>query len=380
MDNARSRGKNSLKINCANPNAQFLSHQNEIEAAVLAVLRGEKYILGNEVSKLEKEFANYIGVEEAIGVANGTDALEISLRALGIESGDEVITVSHTAVATVAAIEAAGATAVVVDIDASTFTMDPNQLSEVLTSKTKVVVAVHIYGHPADIDAIQLFCKIHNLKLVEDVSQAHGAKWNNRRLGSIGDISCFSCYPTKNLGAIGDAGLITTNDKKLASKVRMIREYGWRDRYVSDIVGRNSRLDEIQAAILRVKLRTLDSDNKKRKEIADYYTKAFKHLPLTVPIEQEGAEAVYHLYVIKCKDRNLLKNYLIANGIQPGIHYPLPIHLQPAYKNRIRTSIKMSNTEEISNQVLSLPMYPELTESELEKVTQSIISFYRETN
>ena len=223
---------------CANPAAQFHSYQDEIEAAVLKVLRSNRYILGAEVEALENEFADYIGAHSAIGVANGTDALEIAIRALDIGPGDEVITVSHTAVATVAAIEAAGAAPVLVDVDPTFYTLNSAQLQEVLTHKTKAVIAVHLYGQAADLDAIGQFCTENKLFLIEDVSQAHGAILKGERLGSIGHIACFSCYPTKNLGAIGDAGLITTHDAKLGNKVRMLREYGWQSRYISDIVGR----------------------------------------------------------------------------------------------------------------------------------------------
>jgi len=348
-------------IICANPAAQFHSYQAEIEAAVLRVLRSNRYILGTEVEALEQEFAAYIGTSHAIGVANGTDALELALRALDIGTGDEVITVSHTAVATVAAIEAAGAVPVLVDVDPDFYTLDPAQLAEVLTPHTRAVIAVHLYGQPADLDAIDAFCQKNNLVLIEDVSQAHGAKWKGRRLGSIGRIACFSCYPTKNLGAIGDAGLVTTSDEKLAQKVRMLREYGWRERYVSDLIGRNSRLDELQAAILRIKLRYLDADNGRRQQLAAYYTKLLDGQLLHLPAIREHAEHVYHLYVVRTGNRQSLMGHLKAHDIHAGIHYPMPVHLQPAYKGRIRTARSMEMTERFANVVLSLPMYPELS-------------------
>ena len=244
-------------ILCSNPSEQFKSYQSEIELAVSTVMRSKNYILGEQVSLLEGEFAEYIGTSSAIGVANGTDAIEIALRSLNIGYGDEVITVSHTAVATVAAIEASGAKAVLVDIDPNFYTLNPNQLEMVLTKRTKAVIAVHLYGNAVDLDSVLSFCKANKIFLIEDVSQAHGAKYKGKRLGSIGDIGCFSCYPTKNLGAIGDAGLVTTNNLDLAEKVRMIREYGWQNR-TSILQGRNSRLDEIQAAILRIKLKYLE--------------------------------------------------------------------------------------------------------------------------
>jgi len=364
-------------IICANPSAQFQSYQSEIEAAVLNVLRSNRYILGTEVEVLEREFAEYIGVDYAIGVANGTDALELALRALGIGSGDEVITVSHTAVATVAAIEAAGAIPVLVDVDEKFYTLNPDQLSKVCTQKTRAVIAVHIYGQSADLDAIGDFCKKNGLALIEDVAQAHGATWKGKRLGSIGDIGCFSCYPTKNLGAIGDAGLVTTSNKELARKIRMLREYGWQERYISDIPGRNSRLDELQAAILRVKLRYLDDDNKKRRVIAAQYANFLGDQSIQIPEIRENAEHVFHLYVIRTKQRQNLVDHLKSHEIHCGIHYPQPIHLQPAYKGRIRTADSMQVTESLSQEVLSLPIYPELDAQKIRKVTETISYFNR---
>jgi dTDP-4-amino-4,6-dideoxygalactose transaminase len=362
-------------ILCANPAAQFLSHQAEIEAAALKVMRSNCYILGAEVEALESEFADYIGTQFAIGVANGTDALELAVRAMGIGPGDEVITVSHTAVATVAAIEAAGAVPVLVDVDPDFFTLDPKQLQEVLTPKTKAVIAVHLYGQPADLEAIDRFCSANVLSLIEDGSQAHGAKWSGRRVGSIGHVGCFSCYPTKNLGAIGDAGLVTTNDEGLAKKVRMLREYGWQRRYISDVAGRNSRLDELQAAILRVKLRHLDADNAKRGAIAAQYAQGLDRLTVKLPEVRERADAVFHLCVLRSLERQDLISHLNQRSIQTGIHYPMPIHLQPAYKNRIRTARDMSVTEKLAEEVLSLPMYPELSSSDLAQVIEAVNSY-----
>lgn len=363
-------------ILCANPSAQFHSYQNEIESAVLKVLRSDRFILGPEVSEFENEFANYIGCKSAIGVANGTDALEIAIRSLGIHPGDEVITVSHTAVATVAAIEAAGTIPVLVDVDPIFYTLNPVKLNEALTKKTKAVIAVHLYGQSADLHAISLFCEKNNLFLIEDVSQAHGATLDGRRLGNIGHIGCFSCYPTKNLGAIGDAGVITTNDATLAKKIRMIREYGWERRYISDLVGRNSRLDELQAAILRVKLRHLDEDNSKRRNLASIYSANLNSDLLRLPAIRANSEHVFHLYVLKTNRRTELINHLASQNIYAGIHYPTPIHLQFAYKNRINISGDMSNTEQLANEVISLPMYPELSISQVNRVLESINKFY----
>ena len=362
-------------IPCANPTAQFFSYQDEIEAAVLNVMRSNRYILGPEVEALESEFSSYIGSEATVGVASGTDALIIALRALDIGAGDEVITVSHTAVATVAAIEACGAIPVLVDIDPAYFTLNPEQLSEVVTSRTRAVIVVHLYGQAADLDIISEFCVSKGLALIEDVAQAHGAKWRGKRLGGWGRIGCFSCYPTKNLGAIGDAGLITTSDLKIASKMRSLREYGWRNRYISEICGLNSRLDEIQAAILRVKLRYLDADNQRRSLLAAEYSKQLAKTSIQVPAVRPNGEHVYHLYVVRSRRRDALINYLKDRDIYAGIHYPSPIHLQPAYRDRILTAKSMTVTEEIASELLSLPIYPEMSMRSLNNITNIIREF-----
>ena len=361
-------------ILCANPSAQFKSYQGEIEKAVLTVMRGSRYVLGEQVKLLEQEFARYIGVNACVGVANGTDAIELALRALEIGPGDEVITVSHTAVATVAAIEAAGAIAVLVDIEPFFYTLNPMQLEEVVTPKTKAIIAVHLYGQAADLDAIAAFCHTHGIFLIEDVSQAHGAKYKRQNLGSIGDIGCFSCYPTKNLGAIGDAGLITTNNTELATKIRMLREYGWNER-ISEYPGRNSRLDELQAAVLRIKLKYLDEDNEKRRQLAEYYTDKLSDLSIQLPKVREEAESVFHLYVLQVEGRHDLLEYLKGKGIQAGVHYPVPIHLQPAYQDRILTANDMSITENLTKRIISLPMYPELSMNDAKKIVDVLKKF-----
>lgn len=358
-------------IFCANPSAQFKTYQSEIEAAVLKVMRSNQYVLGEEVDSLEQEFASYIGVSHAIGVANGTDALELSMRALDIKPGDEVITVSHTAVATVAAIESLGAIPVLVDVEQDFYTLDPAKLSEAMSKKTKAVIAVHIYGQSANLEDISNFCIQNKLFLIEDVSQAHGAKWNGSRLGSIGDIATFSCYPTKNLGAIGDAGLVVTEDSALAKKVRMLREYGWENRYVSEFPGRNSRLDELQAAILRIKLKGLDRDNEKRRQIAKIYQESLTGLDFHLPKVRKGAEHVFHLYVLRCNFQQNLIEDLKKDGINLGIHYPLAVHQQNAYINRVKAS-SMEITEQLSRQVVSLPIYPELPLSDAHQVSAAI--------
>jgi dTDP-4-amino-4,6-dideoxygalactose transaminase len=360
-------------IACANPFAQYESHRAEIDAAIAGVLRNNRYVLGPEVEALEHEFAEYVGSAHAIGVANGTDAIELALRGLGIGAGDEVITVSHTAVATVAAIEAAGATPVLVDVEPRFYTLNPLQLDEVRTPRTRAVVAVHLYGQSADIDHIAAFCDRHSLTLLEDASQAHGARWKNKRVGSIGQVGCFSCYPTKNLGAIGDGGLVVTDDPALQRRIRMLRQYGWQQqRYVSEIPGRNSRLDEVQAAILRVKLRHLDADNGKRRKLAAEYTELLGATALVVPQVRPHAEHVFHLYVVRTSQRAQVIGKLKAHGVHPGVHYPVPVHRQVAYSGRLRTSASMEITETLAQEVLSLPLYPELSAAAVQQVVRGL--------
>lgn len=364
-----------MKLYFANPSAQYRSYQHQINLAISKVLESDQFILGSEVKTFENKFAKYIGTKTAIGVANGTDAIEIAIKALRLETGDEIITVSHTAVATVAAIENAGMTPVLVDIEPDYYTLDPKKLEEVLTLKTKAVLLVHLYGQAGDLESVIAFCKRHKLFLIEDVSQAHGAKFDKKRLGSFGDIACFSCYPTKNLGAIGDAGVITTNDLKLAERIKLLREYGWEERYKSKIPGQNSRLDEIQAAILNVKLEFLDSDNKKRFDIAQHYFKFIDSMWIKLPKIRNVSHHVFHLFVIQTDYRDDLIDHLESCEIIPGIHYPVPIHLQEAYKDRVKIGSDMSMTEEVSKKVLSLPIYPELQIDEVNKIIKAINSF-----
>ena len=361
-------------INFANPRAQFLSYQAEIEEAVLRVVRGPSYILGKECDFLEEEFANYIGTDSAVGVANGTDALEIALRSLDVGYGDEVVTVSHTAVATIAAIEASGASAVLLDVGDNSFNLDVELLEQIDISRVKAVIAVHLYGHPCDMVNLVDFCQSNNISLIEDVSQGHGATYGGRKAGSIGDIGCFSCYPTKNLGAIGDAGLITANEAN-GLVIKKIREYGWENRE-SILQGRNSRLDEIQAAILRIKLKHLDSDNEKRRIIARRYIAGLRELPIQLPKFSSVEDSVFHLFVIQVENREALLAHLSQCQINCGIHYPTPVHLQPAYLNRIRVPLSMSNTEVLAQRIISLPIYPELSLLDVDVVISSIKNFY----
>ena len=366
-----------MKIPCAAPHAQYLSHKAEIDAAVRRVLDTGRYILGDEVRAFESEFAAFTGTTDAVGVGSGTEALHIALAACGVGPGDEVITVSHTAVATVAAIELCGAVPVFADVRPDTYTIDPEGIAAAVTSRTKAVVAVHLYGQPADMDPILAYAARYGLKVVEDCAQAHGAAYKGRRVGSLGDAACFSFYPTKNLGAIGDGGAVVTRDAALARRARELREYGWRDRYVSAIPGWNSRLDEIQAAILRVKLKTLASDNARRVALAAQYQESLRGCALELPQAAPHTQHVFHLYVVRSSERDRLQAALAQRGIGALVHYPVPIHLQPAYEGRCRCAQPMGVTERLAREVLSLPMYPELRFQEQGVVTEAIRALAR---
>ncbi|QWV93645.1 DegT/DnrJ/EryC1/StrS family aminotransferase [Geomonas oryzisoli] len=361
-------------IICANPKAQYLSHREEIDAAIHTVLDKGRYVLGDEVRLFEDEFAAFCGASHGIGVGSGTEAIHLALAACGIAPGDEVITVSHTAVATVAAVELAGATPVLVDIEPDHYTIDPNRVEAAVTPKTRAIVAVHIYGQPADMPAILAIARRHGLKVIEDCAQAHGAEFAGQRVGSMGDMACFSFYPTKNLGAIGDGGMVVTSDPALAEKAKLLREYGWAARYVSYIKGWNSRLDELQAALLRVKLRHLAADNDKRRRLAALYGELLAGTPgITLPVERPQGRHVYHLFVIRSDRRDLLKGHLDAAGIGCLVHYPVPVHRQPAYEGTGFGSLE--HTERAAAEILSLPMYPELPEADVQAVATAIREF-----
>lgn len=362
-------------IPCSNPKAGYESHKKEIDHAVKRVLKSGWYILGKEVEFFESEFASYVGTRFAVGVGNGTDALHLALKCLGIGRGDEVVTVSHTAVATIAAIELAGATPVFADIDPETYTMDPESLETVITGKTRAVIPVHLYGQPADMRAIGVIARKHRLKIVEDCAQAHGAAIAGRKVGSFGDMACFSFYPTKNLGAFGDGGAVTTSNGKLATTAKLLRQYGWAKRYVSDVAGWNTRLDEIQAAILRSKLCSLDADNSARVRLAGRYSHGLDGFGLKLPSVRSGCNHVFHLYVVRSKNRDLLVEYLAKYGIMTSIHYPVPVHQQPAYRRLNRG--RLPETEKAAREVLSLPMYPELRDSHVEELCRRVAAFER---
>jgi dTDP-4-amino-4,6-dideoxygalactose transaminase len=361
-------------IPVSSPKHQYLKHRPEIDAAILRVLESGWYVLGTEVQAFEQEFAAYCGVGHAIGVANGTDALAIALRGMGIGPGDEVVTTALTAIATISAIEMAGATPVAVDVDPGLRTLDPSCLKAAISPKTKAVIPVHIYGQSADMDAILNIAAAHGLLVLEDCAQAAGARFGKRMLGSIGNAGSFSFYPTKNLGAIGDGGMVVTDDAELAASIRQLRQYGWNDARESLRSGVNSRLDELQAAILRAKLGHLNADNARRRDIADVYDAALADTGIPAPTRRDNAEHAFHLYAVQAPDRERLREHLTAHGIGTGIHYPTPVHLEPGYRGRLGNWPRPA-AETLCREILSLPLYPELTDGEVEQVTTALAGF-----
>ena len=352
-----------------------MAHKREIDQAVARVLESGWYILGEEVEAFEREFAAWLGVAHAVGVANGTDAIELALRAAGIREGDKVATVSHTAVATVAAIRRCGALPVFVDIDPDYYTMAPSSLEATLdlVPDIKAVVIVHLYGQMADMPAIlDLACK-RDLAVIEDCAQAHGAALDGRKAGTWGDFGCFSFYPTKNLGALGDGGAVVTNDDSAAEKLFALRQYGWDQVRSSQLDGVNSRLDELQAAVLRERLKYLGTNNTARRRIAAAYRSSLQECSgIDLPSEREGYEHVYHQFVIRCKNRKAVAEALAQSRIGCAIHYPQPVHRQPAYADTRFTPVSLKCTEEVVTGILSLPMYPELSLPDVDRVVAAI--------
>lgn len=342
--------------------AQYRSIGRELDEAIAGVVARADFIGGGDVKAFEQEFAAYCGAAACVGVGNGTDALYIAIRALGIGRGDEVITVAHTFIATTEAITMAGAQAVFVDIDAGTMLLDPAKLEAAITPRTKAIIAVHLYGQPCDMDAIMAIARKHKLAVVEDAAQAHGATWNGRRVGTLGDLACFSFYPGKNLGAYGDAGAVVGNDKPLMDKVRMTANHGRMSKYEHEFEGVNSRLDTVQAAVLRVKLRHLDSWNTARQSVADRYLSLLKGINggIELPILDPKARSVWHLFVIRVEDRERIQKNLSAVGIATGFHYPVPLHKQPAYRHAVDRIGPLPVTETVAARVISLPIYAEL--------------------
>ena len=359
-------------IPVASPLKQYQSRKHAIDEAVEKVLYSGRYILGEEVACFEREFADFIGTRHCVTVANGTEALCLALLACRVCPGDEVITVSHTAVATVAAIELAGAMPVFIDIDPCSRCMDHSLIERVISSRTRAILPVHIYGQPARMHEICEIARKNGLTVVEDCAQACGARISNRKVGTFGHAAAFSFYPTKNLGAIGDGGCVVTDSTEVSEKLRALREYGWKERYISSEQGMNSRMDEIQAAILRVKLPFLDEDNVRRRAIAERYSQAVDNLSIIPPYPVPDTDHAMHLYVVECSERPSLQDFLKERGIGTALHYPRAVHQQGAYEGRIRGSESLPATEELYEKILSLPMYPELSDTEVEKICAAL--------
>lgn len=364
-------------IPVANPKAQYTAHIDEINEAVRQVLDSGWYVLGEQVECFEADFAAFHGLDHCIGVANGTEAISIALRSVGVRPGDEVVTASHSAVATAAAIEIIGAKPVFADIDPITRCIDPASFEQLIWKRTRAVVPVHIYGQPADMTRIMDIARKHDVKVVEDCAQAHAAEIDGQRVGTFADAAAFSFYPTKNLGAIGDGGAVITNSSQIAEDVRADREYGWRERFISSSPGYNTRLDEIQAAILNVKLRYLEHDNARRRAIAERYDSAADGKTVCAPARTNGTLHAMHLYVVECDDRDSLGQALKSEGIGTGVHYPAAIHQQPAYAGRVRGCDRLQNTEALYKRILSLPMYPELTDEQVDRVCATMAKWTR---
>lgn len=357
---------------------QYQTIQPEIDAAIQNIITKSAFVGGEEVRRFESEFAAFCEARACVGVGNGTDALYLTLRALGLGPGDEVITVAHTFIATAEAISMTGATPVFIDVTHETMLMDPALIEPAITPRTKAIVPVHLYGQSCDMDAIMEIARRRNLKVVEDAAQAHGARWRGQRVGSIGDAATFSFYPGKNLGAFGDAGAVVSQDEALIEQIRMLANHGRLEKYTHKMEGVNSRLDGLQAAILRVKLRYLDEWNEKRRQIADAYREQLTNPAIILPTVHENAEPVWHLFVIRLAEREQLQTSLKQEGIATGVHYPIPLHLQPAYEDR-RASYQLPATERAAQEVLSLPMYPELQQEQIETICNAVSSPYAET-
>ncbi|MCI4624588.1 MAG: DegT/DnrJ/EryC1/StrS family aminotransferase [Candidatus Magnetoovum sp. WYHC-5] len=357
--------------------AGYYPLKDEILEAISDVLESMQLYIGPNVTALEDEFAAYIGTKYAVGVGSGTEALLIALAACGIKKGDEVITTPHTFFATAEAIYHAGATPVFVDIDPDTYNINPRLIKEKITNNTRAIIPVHMYGQTADMMPIVEIAKAHNLHIVEDACQAHGAQYDGKNCGQFGAAGCFSFYYTKNLGAYGEGGIITTNDVFLADTARKLRNHGHSSKFEHSLMGHNSRLDELQAAILRIRLRHLDEYNNLRRKIAKMYDEMLSGLPLRLPAEKLGNKHVYHLYVIRCKERDELIKHLTQCGISSGIHYKNPVHLQEACKPYGYKAGDLPVTEAICGEILSLPMYPELAKSDIAYVCECIREFYK---
>lgn len=357
--------------------AQYVSIKEEIDSAMSRVIGNTSFILGEEVKRFEEEFAKFSGAKHCIGLSSGTSALALSLRALGVKQGDEVITVGLTFTATAEAICHVGGVPVFVDVEPSTFCMDPTLIERAITPRTKAIIPVHLYGNPCDMDGIMDIARKHGLRVIEDAAQAHGASYKGQKIGVIGDMGCFSFYPGKNLGAYGDAGAVITNDDTLAGKVRLLRDHGRTGKYEHLEVGYGERLDGIQAAILAAKLQHLAEWTEARRKWAAMYGERLAGLPLQVAQPTKGAYAVHHIYAITVDERDSLLKFLNERGIKAGIHYPIPLHLQPCYRYLGYGEGDLPVSERAGKSEISLPMYPELGERNVNEVAEALREFFR---
>jgi len=355
---------------------QYKKYKKEFDGIVSGVFAKGNFILGENLSKFETNFADYLGVKYAVGVGSGTEALFLALKALNIKNGDEVITVANTAVPTVSAVDFSGATPVFVDIEEDSYNINPDLIESRITSRTKAIIPVHLYGNPCNMDKIMQITQKYNLRVIEDCAQAHGAEFKGKEAGTFGDFGAFSFYPSKNLGANGDAGMLVTDNEELAGKIRLLRNYGFEGRYNSIIRGYNSRLDEIQAALLDFKLTKLDEWNSRRKQIADRYMNELDGLPVILPSFSYENNHVFHLFVIRVAQRDKFMEFLLNEGISTIIHYPIPIHLQPAYKYLNYKKGDLPVTEKLCEEIISLPIFPDLKDKEVEYVIKTVKNFF----
>jgi dTDP-4-amino-4,6-dideoxygalactose transaminase len=352
--------------------AQYRGIKDEIDAAVLGVLESSQFILGEEVAAFEREFATYCHASESVGVNSGTSALHLALLAAGIVPGDEVITTPFTFVATVAAIRYAGATPVLVDIEPDYFTLDPSRIESAITPRTRAIVPVHLYGQPADMNGILEIAQRRRLTVIEDAAQAHGSEYLGLRCGSLAEIATFSFYPGKNLGACGEGGAITTTRSDVAERCRVLRDWGQERRYEHRLKGFNYRMDAIQGAVLRVKLRHLEAWTEQRRQVARWYNDALDPESVRSPKERPGCRHVYHVYVVRSDDRDGLRDALAKQGVQTGVHYPIPVHLQPAHHDLGYHAGDFPVAEAVAREVLSLPIYPEMTHEQVQMVAAAV--------
>jgi dTDP-4-amino-4,6-dideoxygalactose transaminase len=361
-----------MRIPLVDLKAQYVSIKSEIDAAIQRVVDNTSFILGKEVTDFEEAFASYVGAKGAIGMASGTAALHLALLACGVGLGDEVITTAHTFIATAEAISHTGARPVFVDIDPQTYNIDPKQVEDAITPRTKAILPVHLYGQPASMESLLDIAQRHNLWLIEDAAQAHGAEYKGQRCGSIGHLACFSFYPGKNLGAYGDAGAVTGNDEALLAKVRKLRDHGRTSKYEHDEIGFGERLDALQAAVLGAKLPHLEGWIEARRAHARLYNELLADCDVVTPYESPEVRHVYHLYVIRTPRRDMMLAHLKSQGIAAGVHYPIPLHWQPAYLKQGYGDVSLPITERVASEVVSLPMYPELSDEQIAYVVQAV--------